>query len=117
MSDKESIKTNRSRRNFLKGATSAVVAGVSASAFSGAVQAKEQNIDWSRLGKRNERRLWRKVRKQFVLDKRTTYMNIGTTGSMPRHVLEGYEDNNKLVAKYPWDMKNKFGSYLMCLKW
>ncbi|MEF1244579.1 twin-arginine translocation signal domain-containing protein, partial [Vibrio campbellii] len=111
MSDKESIQTNRSRRNFLKGATGAVVAGVSASAFSGAVQAKEPNIDWSRLGKKNDKRFWRKVQKQFVLDKRTTYMNIGTTGSMPKHVLEGYEDNNKIVAKYPWDMKDKFGAW------
>ncbi|WP_155483802.1 twin-arginine translocation signal domain-containing protein, partial [Vibrio campbellii] len=66
MSDKESIQTNRSRRNFLKGATGAVVAGVSASAFSGAVQAKEPNIDWSRLGKKNDKRFWRKVQKQFV---------------------------------------------------
>ncbi len=33
MSDKDSIQTNRSRRNFLKGATGAVVAGVGASAF------------------------------------------------------------------------------------
>ena len=30
MKDKESIQTNSSRRNFLKGATGAVVAGVSA---------------------------------------------------------------------------------------
>ncbi|NMU47106.1 twin-arginine translocation signal domain-containing protein, partial [Vibrio parahaemolyticus] len=29
MKDKESIQTNSSRRNFLKGATGAVVAGVS----------------------------------------------------------------------------------------
>lgn len=44
MSDKDSIQTNRSRRNFLKGATGAVVAGVGASAFPGVAQAREQKI-------------------------------------------------------------------------
>lgn len=111
MSDKESIQTNRSRRSFLKGATGAVVASVSGSAFSSTVQAQEGRIDWSRNRKQNGKRFWRKVRKQFVLDKRTTYMNVGTTGSMPEYVLEGYEDNLELIAKYPWDMKKKFGNW------
>nr|WP_321385568.1 aminotransferase class V-fold PLP-dependent enzyme [uncultured Vibrio sp.] len=113
MSNKESTRTDRSRRNFLKGATGAVVAGVSASAFSGIAQAGEQKINWSRqgLGRKNDKQFWRKVQKQFVLDKKTTYMNVGTTGSMPKHVLENYEENNKLVAKYPWDMQGKFGSW------
>ncbi|UYI49053.1 aminotransferase class V-fold PLP-dependent enzyme [Vibrio natriegens] len=113
MSNKESTQTDRSRRNFLKGATGAVVAGVSASAFSGIAQAGEQKINWGSqgLGSKNDRQFWRKVQKQFVLDKKTTYMNIGTTGSMPKHVLENYADNNKLVATYPWDMQGKFGSW------
>ncbi|ANQ28514.1 aminotransferase [Vibrio natriegens] len=113
MSNKESTQTDRSRRNFLKGATGAVVAGVSASAFSGLAQAGEQKINWGSqgLGSKNDRQFWRKVQKQFVLDKKTTYMNIGTTGSMPKHVLENYADNNKLVATYPWDMQGKFGSW------
>lgn len=119
MKDKESIQTNSSRRNFLKGATGAVVAGVSASAFSGVAQAREQKIDWSSrgLGRKHDKRFWRKVRRQFVLDKRTTYMNIGTTGSMPKHVLEDYEYNNKLVAKYPWDMKGNLALGLMFQRW
>ncbi|MDV6252051.1 aminotransferase class V-fold PLP-dependent enzyme [Vibrio sp. EA2] len=113
MSNKESTQTDRSRRNFLKGATGAVVAGVSASAFSGIAQAGEQKINWGSqgLGSKNDRQFWRKVQKQFVLDKKTTYMNIGTTGSMPKHVLENYAENNKLVATYPWDMQGKFGPW------
>jgi selenocysteine lyase/cysteine desulfurase len=113
MRNKESTQTDRSRRNFLKGATGAVVAGVSASAFSGIAQAGEQKINWSSqgLGSKNDKQFWRKVQKQFVLDKKTTYMNVGTTGSIPKHVLENYADNNKLVAKYPWDMQGKFGSW------
>ncbi|CAE6947068.1 Aminotransferase class-V [Vibrio sp. B1FLJ16] len=72
MSNKESTQTDRSRRNFLKGATGAVVAGVSASAFSGVAQAGEQKIDWSRngLSSQNDKHFWRKVQKQFVLDKK-----------------------------------------------
>lgn len=113
MTDKESMQPNHNRRNFLKGATGAIVAGVSASAFSGAVQAKSGHSGWGSLGKGNSQSkgFWKKVQNQFVLDKRTTYMNIGTTGSMPRHVLQNYDDNNQLVAKYPWDMKDKFGDW------
>ncbi len=113
MNNKESTQTDRSRRNFLKGATGAVVASVSATAFSSVAQASEQKIDWSSngLSSENDKHFWRKVQKQFVLDKKTTYMNVGTTGSMPKHVLESYEENNKLVAKYPWDMHGKFGSW------
>lgn len=113
MSNKETTRTDRSRRNFLKGAAGAAVAGVSASAFSGIAQAGEQKINWSSqgLGSKNDKQFWLKVQKQFVLDKKTTYMNIGTTGSMPKHVLENYADNNKLVATYPWDMQGKFGSW------
>ena len=28
-------------------------------------------------------------------------MNVGTTGSMPKHVLSAYDDNNRLIAKNP----------------
>ncbi len=113
MSDKDSMQTNQERRNFLKGATGAVVAGVSASALPGVVQANEGYNDWTSLGQGNSQNkgFWKKVKHQFVLDKRTTYMNIGTTGSMPRHVLQNYDTNNKIVAKYPWDMKDKFGDW------
>jgi len=38
-------------------------------------------------------------------------MNIGTTGSMPRQVLNTYDDNNRVVASSPWDMQNKFGDW------
>lgn len=113
MTDKDSKQPNQHRRDFLKGATGAMVAGVGASAFSGAVQAKSGHFGWGGLGKGNSqsRGFWKKVQHQFVLDKRTTYMNIGTTGSMPRHVLKNYDENNEIVAKYPWDMKDKFGDW------
>jgi isopenicillin-N epimerase len=46
-------------------------------------------------------RLFRLVKKAFVLDPQVTYMNVGTTGSTPRHVLKAYEENARLVARDP----------------
>ena len=52
------------------------------------------------------------------MTKKTTYMNIGTTGSMPKSVLQGYNNNNQIVAKNPWDMQKKFGRLAICfLRW
>lgn len=37
----------------------------------------------------------------FVLDRDTTFMNIGTTGSTPREVLKNLDKNNTLIARDP----------------
>jgi len=37
----------------------------------------------------------------FVLDRSTTFMNIGTTGSTPRRVLRNLADNNMAIARDP----------------
>lgn len=57
------------------------------------------------------RGFWRKVRNQFVLDPHSTYMNIGTTGSMPRDVLQNYDDYNRLVARDPASMGGEWGGF------
>jgi isopenicillin-N epimerase len=54
-----------------------------------------------RRGSPARRALFRLVKKAFVLDPRLTYMNVGTTGSVPRHVLKAYEENARLVARNP----------------
>ncbi|MEN8178947.1 MAG: aminotransferase class V-fold PLP-dependent enzyme [Pseudomonadota bacterium] len=54
---------------------------------------------------------WRSVSGEFVLDPRAVYMNIGTTGSMPRHVLQNYDNYNHLVARDPWDMGGEWGNW------
>lgn len=58
-----------------------------------------------------EHLVWKKVKQLFVLDKRSTYMNIGTTGSMPKQVLSNYNDYNFLVASAPWDMGGEWGGW------
>jgi isopenicillin-N epimerase len=44
---------------------------------------------------------WHQVRKQFIIDPRVVYMNVGTTGAMPKQVLENYNEYNKLAASHP----------------
>ncbi len=52
---------------------------------------------------------WHDVQKEFILDPTQVYMNIGTTGSMPRQVLDRYDYLNRVVARDPWDMEGEFG--------
>lgn len=96
------------RRDFLKAGT--LMAGglmLSSTAQSTDLENNNPHLTF----KNSDKHFWKTVRKQFILDKRSTYMNIGTTGSMPKQVLEQYECNNKIVAKNPWDMQEKFGNW------
>ncbi|NQZ92676.1 MAG: aminotransferase class V-fold PLP-dependent enzyme [Moritella sp.] len=101
------------RRKFLKNTAATVaIAGLGSSVLANTANASELDPDWLPSSHHSHnRKFWNKVQKQFVLDKRTTYMNVGTTGSMPKHVLAGFTDNNKAIAKYPWDMDERFGSW------
>ncbi|MFT6927929.1 MAG: isopenicillin-N epimerase [Psychromonas sp.] len=101
-----------SRRDFLKTTTGLAIAGASSVLLSGTAQAKEVKSGWKHLnGHHSDQKFWKEVSKEFILDKKTTYMNIGTTGSMPRSVLNSYNDNNHIVAGNPWDMQDKFGDW------
>lgn len=96
------------RRDFLKAGSA--IAG-SLMLFS-TVQASDLDLNKPDFTlKKSEKHFWKNVRKQFIFDKKTTYMNIGTTGSMPKQVLAEYHNNNKIVASNPWDMQNKFGHW------
>jgi isopenicillin-N epimerase len=102
-------KTALDRRFFLKSTAGIALAGLGATMVSGDLQA---STNWSYLHKKkSEKHFWKKVKKEFSLHKKTTYMNIGTTGSMPKSVLNDYDKNNRIVAKNPWDMKGKFGHW------
>ncbi|MDA7746559.1 aminotransferase class V-fold PLP-dependent enzyme [Psychromonas sp.] len=95
------------RRNFLKTTTGLAAAGITASLIPSQVMASSRGYSHHS----SDKKLWKNVQKEFVLDKKTTYMNIGTTGSMPKSVLETYQANNLSVAQNPWDMQGKFGSW------
>ncbi|MGB5445338.1 MAG: aminotransferase class V-fold PLP-dependent enzyme [Psychromonas sp.] len=93
-----------SRRNFLKTTTGLALAGAGTALLSSTAQAKSK-------GYSNNNNFWENVSKEFVLDKKTTYMNVGSTGSMPNQVLNNYNANNRIVASNPWDMQDKFGDW------
>jgi len=101
-----------SRRDFLRTTTGIALASAGSVLLSGTAQAKEFKPGWKHLSRHpSDQKFWKKVSKEFVLDKKTTYMNIGSTGSMPRNVLAEYNNNNHIVASNPWDMQDKFGDW------
>ncbi|GLS90905.1 aminotransferase [Psychromonas marina] len=98
-----------SRRHFLKSSAGIALAGLGATMVSGNAQAGHR---WDNNNNHHsDKNFWKKVEKEFTLDKKTTYMNIGTTGSMPESVLQSYNKNNQIVASNPWDMQDKFGGW------
>lgn len=116
MSENNSISKGINRRKFIQGSASvALTAGLGATFLSSSAQAKNVDSDWknalSRKHDKHDDKVWKKLRKEFELKKSSTYMNTGTTGSMPKDVLKQYEKNNKIVAESPWDMDGKFGEF------
>ena len=57
----------------------------------------------------SENDFWNNVRGQFELDPKQTYMNVGTTGSIPGRVLENYIKYNKIVARHPMGFSDELG--------
>ncbi|MGL4476533.1 MAG: aminotransferase class V-fold PLP-dependent enzyme [Shewanella sp.] len=95
--------TNIERRRFLKTTSGLTLAGVGALAFPQAALASDnERQPTSFHGQQANEKFWKKVRKEFVLNKRTTYMNVGTSGSMPEQVLENFEDYNEAISENPW---------------
>lgn len=107
MEKNEGSPQSSDRRRFLKATTGLAAAGITASLMPSQANASSSTFS----GHKNNKKLWKEVQKEFVLDKKTTYMNVGTTGSMPKKVLKNYQENNLSVAENPWDMQNKFGAW------
>ena len=101
------------RREFLRRAGAAGMGGVAISMAPFKAMARSE-ISGPRG---NGQGFWRQVSNEFILDPHSVYMNIGTTGSMPRQVLQNYDRYNKLVASDPWHMGGEWGDwpYTGCL--
>jgi isopenicillin-N epimerase len=86
------------RRNFLRtaGAAALATAGVTAAPHVAAARTTPMRSQGG-----GDAAFWRRVKSSFTLDKRAIYMNIGTTGSTPRHVLRAYDEYNQFIARYP----------------
>ena len=95
------------RRDFLR---LAGAAGVSGAALSVAPLKSIANAAAS-VPNGNGQGFWQQVSNEFILDPHSVYMNIGTTGSMPRQVLQNYDRYNKLVAIDPWHMGGEWGNW------
>lgn len=100
--DAQHDETLYSRRSFCKliGVGAVASSGLAAFGASDAASGIDQGLRWTEL-QRTERGFWKRVKHEFVLDRRVTYMNVGTTGSMPRAVLRAYADNAALIARDP----------------
>ena len=106
------------RRGFLKLAGAATAAGTAAMATPLPALAdhrhghdSDEDVGFDIKPGWSEKKIFKEVRKLFVLPKDSVYMNIGTTGSMPRQVLKNYNDYNRLVAEDPWEMGGEWGGF------
>ena len=99
------------RREFLRmaGATAVSGATLSMAPASALASGNETEADFKPRG--DGQQFWRSVGREFVLNPRSVYMNVGTTGSMPRQVLSKYQRYNRLVARDPWDMGEEWGGW------
>lgn len=87
-----------SRREFFK-RTGIGLAAIGAAGMGASAPALASDDD--RHGRRRRGRRGGPYAHAFILDDDTLYMNIGTTGSTPRDVLEQLEENNALIAQDP----------------
>lgn len=96
---------NSERRRFVKGSATAAIAAALP------ITATADELTLESHHRPNDERYWNKVKKQFALDRRSVYMNTGSTGSMPKKVLSEFDQDNRLVAQDPYSMGGKFGSF------
>ena len=97
---------NMDRRNFLKLTGVAASGGALNLAMLGQ-SATEKTVPIDR--DLPDRAFWKTVQDQFVLDPKQVYMNIGTTGAMPRRVLENFNKYNYVIARHPMGFMDELG--------
>jgi isopenicillin-N epimerase len=106
MSPKRNIE-NKGRRSFLK--LLGIAAAGGAIGLNTACRSAAGKIPATIDHTLSEKRFWKTVQEQFVLDPDQVYMNIGTTGAMPMRVLENYDRYNRVVARHPMGFMDELG--------
>ena len=99
------------RRGFLKLAGAAAAGTAALAAPLNALAGTADDVEFAIQPGWDEDKIFKEVRKLFRLPKKSTYMNIGTTGSMPQQVLDNYNGYNQLVAEDPWAMGDEWGGF------
>jgi len=97
---------NINRRNFIK--LTGIAATGSALSINMACQPAPKGISPINGGL-SDGAFWKSIRNQFILDPKQIYMNIGTTGAMPRRVLENFDKYNHVVARHPMGFMDELG--------
>lgn len=95
-----------SRRSFLQ------YAGITAASMSGLAFPQLSEASRRMDSEKNESLFWSDIRKEFIIDRKLVYMNLGTTGSMPKKVLKNYEKYNYLSAFHPGTFESELGADL-----
>ncbi|MCL1139421.1 aminotransferase class V-fold PLP-dependent enzyme [Shewanella pneumatophori] len=98
----EQLQSNE-RRRFLKTTTGLAITAAGASLLPASAHASTDDFNATFHGNHADQRFWNKVRKEFILNKRNTYMNIGTAGTMPKRVLKDYNHANEQISINPWN--------------
>jgi selenocysteine lyase/cysteine desulfurase len=96
------------RRGFIKLAGCAAFGGATAIALPDIAMAAKK--DRAKPVFPPENQFWESIRQEFILDPDVVYMNIGTTGAMPRRVLENYVEYNQLAASRPRTFESELGA-------
>ncbi|MQA05811.1 MAG: aminotransferase class V-fold PLP-dependent enzyme [Streptosporangiales bacterium] len=90
-----------SRRGLLgMVAAGAAAVGTGVTLPTTAYAAPSQGTSADLAGRAATKDYWDDVRKLFTLDKKSTFMNVGTVGSPPMEVLDVYDEQNREVAKF-----------------
>ncbi len=103
---REFEKTALSRRNFLKMTGMVAASSALGLSFPDASLARHK----PKFHAKKATGYWDWVKNQFILDPKVTYMNIGSTGSMPRKVLGNYNEYNMLAAQHPRTFEAELGA-------
>jgi len=93
-----------SRRNFFK------LSGMAAVGAAFGMNLPKTSLAAGRPKYRDGQGYWAWVKNQFIIDPKVIYMNIGTTGSMPRRVLKNYNYYNILNARHPRTFESELGA-------
>lgn len=105
--DNKKTESVNTRRQFLKLSSAVALASAGSALLPNMALANDKGNfqDFYDAYHRNNEYFWHKIRREFVLNKRTTYMNVGTSGSIPERVIKQYHKNNERISRNPWDSK------------
>jgi isopenicillin-N epimerase len=97
---------NIDRRNFLR--LTGIAAAGSALSLTTSCKPATEKLSSINSGLQ-DKEFWKAVQDQFVLDPDQVYMNIGTTGAMPRRVIDNFNEYNHIVARHPMGFMDELG--------